>query len=103
MFKVEWQGDGLVGLAAKTFYCYNIDDPKLDKRSSKGVSKNIQLTRDHFLSVLNSKRPLKCINRGFIFKNKEMLTYAMNKDGLTYLYYKRKVLDDGISTTYLDI
>ena len=103
LFKVEWEGDGLVGLAAKTFYCYDIDNPELDKHSSKGVSKTIKLTRDHFLSVLNTKKTIKCINRGFIFKNREMLTYAMNKDGLSYLYCKRKVLDDGISTTYLDI
>ena len=27
----------------------------------------------------------------------------MDRQGLPYVYYKRKVLDDGVSTTYLDI
>lgn len=100
---MEWEGDGLIGLAAKTYFCYNAANPKLDKYSSKGVNKTIQLTREHFLSVLNSKQPVRCTNKGFIMKNNTVLTYRMEKDGLSYLYCKRKVLNDGISTTYLDI
>ena len=103
LFKIEWEGDGFVGLAAKTYYCYDINNPDLDKYSSKGVNKTIKLTREHYLSVLNSKEPVKSTNKGFIVKNRDMLTYAMHKDGLSYLYCKRKILDDGISTTYLDI
>ena len=30
-------------------------------------------------------------------------TYELTKKGLDHLYVKRKVLDNGISTTYLDI
>ena len=103
LFKIEWQGDGLIGLAAKTYYCYDINNPARDKHSSKGVNKTINLTRDHFLSVLNSKKPVQSTNKGFVMKNRDMVTYSMIKNGLTYLYCKRKVLDDGISTTYLDI
>ena len=102
-FKVEWAGEGLIGLAPKTYYCYIISNPSGDKYSSKGINKTIKLTREHFLSVLNSKKPSTNINRGFIMKENQMLTYSMAKDGLSYLYCKRKVLNDGISTTYLDI
>ena len=103
LFKIEWEGDGFIGLAAKTYFCYCIEDPHLNKYSSKGVNKSIELTREHFLSVLNTKQSVKSTNKGFIFKNRELLTYAMNKDGLSYLYCKRKVLEDGRTTTYLDI
>ena len=103
LFKIEWEGDGYVGLAAKTYFGYNIENPHLDKYSSKGVNKSIKLSREHFLSVLNSKNSVRTTNKGFIFKNREVLTYSMQKDGLSYLYCKRKVLDDGITTTYLDI
>ena len=103
LFKVEWEGDGFVGLAAKTYYCYNTTDPTLDKYSSKGVNRTLKLTRDHFLSVLRSKQPVQNTNRGFISRDRAVLTYSLKKDGLSYLYCKRKVLDDGISTTYLDV
>ena len=103
LFKIEWQGDGFVGLAAKTYYCYDINNSDLDKYSSKGVNKTIKLTREHFLSVLKSRKPVRSTNKGFIMKNRDVVTYSMNKDGLSYLYCKRKILDDGISTTYLDI
>lgn len=103
LFKVEWAGQGFVGLSAKTYFCYNTDNPDKDKYSSKGVNKSIKLTREHYLSVLNTKEPIITTNKGFIFKNRDMLTYNMEKVGLSYLYCKRKVLGDGISTTYLDV
>ena len=83
LFKIEWQGDGLVGLAAKTFYCYNISNPEHDKYSAKGVNRIIKLTRDHYLSVLKTQKPVQSTNKGFIMKNRELLTYSMNKDGLS--------------------
>ena len=98
---MEWQGDGFVGLAAKSHFCFNNQNPNLDKYSSKGINKSIKLTRDHYLSVLKTREASKNTNKGFILKNNKMLTYAMTKEGLSYLYCKRKVLDDGISTIYL--
>ena len=103
MFKVEWSGDGAVLLAAKTYYCYNKTDSNFDKYSSKGINKTIRMTRDHFLSVLETRQSTMNTNKGFVMKNNEMVTYAMTKEGLSYFYCKRKVLDDGMSTTYLDI
>ena len=103
MFKLEWDGDGLIGLAAKTFFCFNYDDPTKNKCSSKGLNKAIALSREHFLSVLKTKNSSSHANKGFIMKDKNMYTYEMERMGLTYFYCKRKVLNDGVSTTYLDI
>ena len=103
LFKEEWSGDGFVGLAAKTYYCYNKSDSTQDKYSSKGLNKSIKLSREHFLNVLNTKKSSSHANTGFIMKDKFMYTYEMERSGLGYFYCKRRVLDDGVSTTYLDI
>ena len=103
LFKEEWSGDGFIGLAAKTYYCYDKSDPSRDKYSSKGLNKSIKLSREHFLNVLNTKQSSSHKNKGFIMKDKFMYTYEMERSGLGYFYCKRKVLDDGVSTTYLDI
>ena len=104
MFKKEWEGDGFIGLAAKTYYCYNLKDDGKDKYSSKGLNKTLQLERENFLNVLKNRSDfVKYTNKGFISKNKRVYTYSLTKKGLGYFYCKRKVLGNGVSTTYLDI
>jgi hypothetical protein len=44
-----------------------------------------------------------CMNKGFRVVNNEMVTYIQQKKGLSYVYDKRKVLADGVSTAPLDI
>ncbi len=44
-----------------------------------------------------------CSNKGFRVINNEMVTYIQQKKGLSYIYDKRKVLADGVSTMPLDI
>ncbi len=36
LIKVEWRGDGFVGLCSKTYYCFGVTD----KFSTKGLSKH---------------------------------------------------------------
>ena len=106
MFKNEWEGDGFIGLAAKTYYCYNFKDEGKDEYSSKGLNKTLQLERENFLNVLKNRSDfVKCTNKGFISKKKDKhaYTYSLTKKGLGYLYCKRKFLENGVSTTYLDI
>lgn len=100
LFKLEWSGDGFVGLNAKTYYCF---DPKGDKHSSKGISRAFGLSKEDYLEVLHNKTTTPQINRGFIYKNNKMLSYAQTKQGLNYFYCKRQLLSDGFSTTYLDV
>jgi len=102
LFKVEWEGKGFVGLSAKSYYCFS-DDPKKDKLSAKGINKSADISRQHFLSVKNTKCSISATNRGFLLKDNKMYTYEMDRKGLTYFYCKRKVLSDGVSTTFLDI
>lgn len=101
LFKVEWQGDGFIGLAAKTYYCF-ADDGK-DKYSSKGVNKKLKLTKDDYINVLDTQKDCFKKNRGFILKDNEMFTYEQTRKGLPFLYVKRKVEADGYSTSYLDL
>ena len=104
MFKTEWEGQGFVGLSAKSYYCFNRESPEKDKHSAKGVSKQFNLTKETYLNVLNKnpKEELQ-INKGFVMKDNSMYTYELTKKGLDHLYVKRKVLEDGCSTTYLDV
>ena len=100
---MEWEGDGCVALAAKTYISFNRSDPSKNKVSSKGINKAIELSTDHFKRVLDTQEASSHTNKGFIMKDRYMFTYEMARLGLPYFYCKRKVLDDGISTTYLDI
>ena len=103
LFKVEWSGGGFVGLSAKTYFCFHPDEKQKEKCSTKGINKSAKVTIDHFRSVLESRQAVSATNRGFILKDNVMLSYNMERSGLSYFYCKRKVLDDGISTSYLDI
>ena len=52
MFKVEWSGNGFVGLCSKTFYCFGAND----KYSTKGLSKRHNaIDKDAFLEVLANR------------------------------------------------
>ena len=101
LFKVEWEGDGIISLCSKTYYCFG--DGK-DKFSCKGVNKkNNVINKDKYLDVTLSKRSGSGVNRGFRVMNNKMCTYVQVKNAFSYFYPKRKVLEDGVSTIPLDI
>ncbi len=87
-------------MSAKTYFCYGEEGSKC---STKGVNKTQELTRDHFLSVIRTKNSVLATNRGFVFKNNNIFTYEMSKVGVSFFYCKRRVLEAGVSTTYLDL
>lgn len=100
LFKLEWEGDGIVSLCSKTYYCFGTSD----KYSSKGLSKGLnKMTKDRYLEVLQRKRSGSGTNVGFRLKDNTMYTYVQQRDGLSYFYGKRKVLEDGLSTLPLEI
>ena len=85
---------------------YRDKDGKLKfKVSCKGTQKKRnELQKDHFKNVLDTKEPHRVENAGFIRgKDGVIKTYTQVKTGMGYFYAKRKVLDDGVSTTHLDI
>ena len=115
LWKVECKSDGIVALAAKAYNCYNVAapiDPQEDenatyetvKLSCKGVQKCNPMTPNAYRCVLHSKNNHYAINRGMrLSHQKQMHTYRQNKKALSYLYVKRKVLEDGVSTVPLDL
>ena len=101
LFKVEFEGVGMVALNSKTYYCWSDDNYKY---SSKGVSKSTtQFCKDDFVGVLKDNGTVHGTNKGFVLRENKMFSYAQARTGLTSLYAKRRVLDDGVSTTHLDI
>jgi hypothetical protein len=100
LFKEEWSGDGIICLSSKTYYCFGTSD----KFSCKGVNKKCnEINKDKYLNVLLSKQSASGINKGFRVVNNTMYTYNQTRDGFSYFYPKRKVLEDGVSTIPLDI
>ena len=101
LFKVEFEGTGMVALNSKTYCCWSDNDCKY---SSKGVSKTTtQFCKDDFEGVLRDNKSVQGKNLGFVLRENKMFSYAQSRTGLTSLYAKRRVLDDGVSTTHLDI
>ena len=100
LFKVEWRGDGFVGLCSKTYYCFGATD----KFSTKGLSKHQNvINKESFLTVLSDRRSGGGVNRGFRVYKSSVLTYVQQRASLTYFYGKRKVLTDGVSTVPLEV
>ena len=88
-----------MGLNAKTYFCQG---PSSVKYSSKGISHQVQLNYEQFKAVLSQEQINQQTNKGFRVKNDAVYTYQVKKSGLVHQYVKRKLLSDGISTTYLD-
>ena len=76
------------------------------KTSCKGAQqKRNKLLKEHFLDVQSTTNPHLVENAGFVrdTKNGCTKTYTQTKIGTNYIYAKRKVLADGVTTTHLDI
>ena len=102
LFKVEFEGDGMVALNSKTYFCWSNDGS--NKHSCKGLNKrNNQLTASVYKNVLLGESSHTGMNRGFALTNNIMHTYECMRTGLTYSYVKRVVLEDGVNTVNLDL
>ena len=100
LFKVEWCGDGFVGLCSKTYYCFGATN----KYSTKGLSKrHNDIDKNTFLNVLTNRQSGGGFNRGFRVRDSSVMTYVQERAALTYFYGKRKVLADGLTTTPLEV
>ena len=101
LFKVEWSGEGFVGLNSKTYCCWGQDEGKV---SCKGISKRLNKpTKEVYLDVLQSKQSQCGENRGFRIHQNQVFTYTQHRTGFQYFYPKRKVQEDGIATLPLDL
>ena len=100
LFKVEWCGDGFIGLCSKTYYCFGATNKCTTKVLNKRQN---NIDKDAFLDVLTNRRSGSGVNRGFRVHNSTVMTYVQEREALTYFYAKRKVLADGLTTAPLDI
>ena len=105
LFKIEYEGDAMIALAPKTYICSSyetsIDDEKTGRKktSTKGLNKKLNdFTTTDFIASLNEKKARSGINKGFKIKNHRIFTYEQERAGLPYLYIKRKVNSDRITT-----
>lgn len=103
LFKLEFEGDVMVGLCSKTYAIKNSNENK-EKFSSKGIAKqSVKNAVETYKRVLDTKQSESGLNRGFLLRENNIFSYNQMRTGITYFYCKRKVLDDGIHTDALDI
>ena len=106
LFKLEYSGDNMIALGSKDYLCYDTKD-SVDsnlKAASKGLSKTLnEISSKRYLNVLKRKHHGSGINRGFCVRGVKVFTYEQSRNGLSYLYIKRKVNEDGITTKPLTI
>jgi hypothetical protein len=103
LFKVETMKDKMVSLCSKMYCCSDFDEDKI-KFSCKGIQKaNNNICYKKFKDVLFNNVHDVAINQGFRYIGGVMKSYEQTKKGLSYVYCKRIVLDDGISTIPLNI
>ena len=100
LFNTENISTEWIGLNSKTYFCYNEDDDSC-KYSSKGLSKQNNLTKDQYLNVLKTKQSDGGVNKGFVLLDNKIYTYNQARAGLVYLYVKRVVSQNGSDTSPL--
>ena len=101
LFKLEFSGNEMIALCSKT---YIINNDEKSKFSCKGINKrNVTNVKDIYKDVLETQEPYTAKNVGFKMRDNSVFTYSMLRNGFTYFYCKREVLEDGIHTMPLDI
>ena len=103
LFKVEFEGDGMVAVAAKLYYVLGCENK--DKFSCKGVQKknnSYLLNYTNFKKVLDTHDICYVENSGMRYVNHQVVWYSQYKAGLSAKYNKRHILDDNVSTMPLE-
>ena len=82
LFKLEYEGDGIIALASKMYYCFGAKD----KFSSKGLNKQQnEITKQNYLNALHGDSSQEFTIEGFRVTNNEMNTYELTKNGMKML------------------
>ena len=102
LFKLEYKGDGIVALCSKTYCCFGAN--ATTKTSAKGISKRLnKLTRKRYLKVLKKQISGKGHNVSFKHHKAQIYTYKQSRASLSYFYVKRRVHEDRVTTSPLNI
>jgi G:T-mismatch repair DNA endonuclease (very short patch repair protein) len=105
LFKEEWRGSGMVALCAKTYFCKGDEDSD-DKLSCKGLQRTRNaVTYEQYKRVLRTGNKEGGTNKGFRVdpKTGRVYTYQQERKSISFLYGKRKVQEDGVTTVPLDL
>ena len=92
-----------MALCSKTYHAFNQTSTKI---ACKGLQKRVNksnLTLERYLAVLERQAAGAGTNRGIRAVNGHVVTYKTIRNGLSYLYVKRVIQADGVSTKTLDI
>lgn len=115
LFKVEQVFRNIIVLNSKSYYgdgFYEIHRNEIEeyknkgdlKFSSKGMNKSNALTFDNYKRALFAREKVGGVNRGFRSTLAGgMFTYKQHKFGLNFLYPKRHICDDGVTTEPLNM
>ena len=90
-------------LSSKSYVIQNAEGQ--NKSATKGVQK-ASLPDDlygKFNNVLSTGQPDSAQNKGFISRNGQMFTYTQKRKYISYIYWKREILADHISTKVLNM
>ena len=98
----------MVCLRPKTYFCLSSRDPSVQGGGNKQTSKGINKHQNRFTFALTSTRKKKQTdgsgtNTAFRVKNNQIYTYAQMRTALSYLYVKRRIYEDGVTTAPLHL
>ena len=99
MFKLEFQGDNILLLCSKSYICVGDNKCKLAQKGVNASQNNLRF--NHYENVLATSTQIATTNKGKGFWDKTVTMYEQTKVGLTCIYIKRKVQNDGFSTQHL--
>jgi len=98
LFKVEAKKYKMISLCSKMYCAGDEIDIGKDKFSCKGIQKEgNNISYKTFESVLHGNKH-SVVNQGFRYVDGTMKSYEQTKKGLSFVYHKRIVEPDGIST-----
>ena len=95
-----------IALSPKCYFLRSqSDECKLRAKGVKSPFISLPSPQEAFLRVMQTHQRQTCVNRGFRKIKQEMVTYEVQKIGLSFGYKKRLVLDtdNGIYTRAMDI
>ncbi|BFZ06709.1 hypothetical protein BsWGS_09748 [Bradybaena similaris] len=100
LFKLEYEGNGIVSLCSKTYHCFG----EYNKTSTKGLSKaQNDLQKDHFMDVIYTTESGGGKNISFKTHNSRVYSYEQYRQSLSFFYIKRQVQRDKVTTIPLTI
>ena len=96
LFKIEFEGEGMVALCSKSYYVWGEDKDKVSCKGLKKCTNSEVLNKNMYLKCLVDAECINGVNRGFRFIEKSLITYEQQKVGLSPVYAKGVVMNDGI-------